>query len=134
MSLLEGTTYGTPADVQGLDPRACTANQRSVGITTGNPLSADYTSCSFALTSDGTTPGNLYIPNPQTGTFDTFGEFRMPWQFNLGAQMAYDFTPRLSGASSSPTCSIVLWRIERAVDEGLSAERRDLRLHVKYLL
>ena len=97
MSLLEGTTYGTPADVQGLDPRACTANQRSVGITTGNPLSADYTSCSFALTSDGTTPGNLYIPNPQTGTFDTFGEFRMPWQFNLGAQMAYDFTPRLSG-------------------------------------
>ena len=97
MSLLEGTTYGTPADVQGLDPRACTANLRSVGITTGNPLSADYTSCSFALTSDGTTPGNLYIPNPQTGTFDTFGEFRMPWQFNLGAQMAYDFTPRLSG-------------------------------------
>jgi hypothetical protein len=97
MSLLEGTTYGTPADVQGLDPRACHANQGSRGIPTSNPLLADYTSCSFALTSDGTTPGTLYIPNPQTGTFDTFGQFRQPWQFNLGVQMSYDFTPRVSG-------------------------------------
>ena len=97
MSLLEGTTYGTPADVQGLDPRSCTANQRSIGISTPYPLNADYTSCSSALTKDGTTPGNLYIPNPQTGTFDTFGEFRQPWQFNLGLQMSYDFTPRISG-------------------------------------
>jgi hypothetical protein len=60
-------------------------------------LSADYTSCTFALTSDGTSPGTLYIPNPQTGTFDTFGEFRQPWQFNLGMQLSYDFTPRISG-------------------------------------
>jgi hypothetical protein len=97
MSLQEGTTYGTPADVQGLDPRACTANQGSLGVKSGNPLNADYTSCSFALTSDGSNPGTLYIPNPQTGTFDNFGEFRQPWQFNLGLQMAYDFTPRVSG-------------------------------------
>jgi hypothetical protein len=97
LSLLEGATYGTPADVQGIDPRACTANQLSRGIKSGNPLSADYTSCSFALTSDGSSPGTLYIPNPQTGTFDTFGQFRQPWQFNLGVQMSYDFTPRISG-------------------------------------
>jgi hypothetical protein len=97
MSLLEGTTYGTPADVQGLDPRACFANQGSRGITGVNPLSADYTSCTFALTSDGTSPGTLYIPNPQTGTFDTFGQFRQPWQFNLGLQMSYDFSPRITG-------------------------------------
>ncbi|MGA8325214.1 MAG: TonB-dependent receptor [Candidatus Cybelea sp.] len=97
MSLLEGTTYGTPADVQGVDPRACTANQGSRSITGGNPLSADYTSCAFALTSDGTTPGTLYIPNPQTGTFDNFGQFRQPWQFNLGMQMSYDFSPRVTG-------------------------------------
>jgi len=96
LSLLEGTTYGTPADVQGLDPRACTANQFHQHIP-GNPLQADYTSCSSALTSDGTSPGALYIPNPQTGAFDTFGEFRQPWQFNLGVQMSYDFTPRISG-------------------------------------
>jgi len=97
MSLQEGSTYGTPADVQGLDPRSCTANQGSLGIKSGNPRNADYTSCYFALTSDGTVPGNLYIPNPQTGSFDTFGEFRQPWQFNLGLQMSYDFTPRISG-------------------------------------
>jgi hypothetical protein len=97
MSLSEGTTYGTPADVQGIDPRTCTANQGSLGIPTGNPLNADYTSCSFAATEAGTSPGTLYIPNPQTGSFDTFGEFRQPWQFNLGLQMSYDFSPRLTG-------------------------------------
>ena len=97
MELFEGTTYGTPADVQGIDPRACYANQGSLGIKTANPLMADYTSCSHALTSDGTDPGTLYIPNPQTGKFDTFGEFRQPWQFNLGLQMTYDFTQRISG-------------------------------------
>ena len=32
MQLQEGTTYGTPADVQGLDPRACFANQGSRSI------------------------------------------------------------------------------------------------------
>ena len=46
LELQEGTTYGTPADVQGLDPRACHENQGNVGITSGNPLNADYTSCS----------------------------------------------------------------------------------------
>jgi hypothetical protein len=97
MSLLEGTTYGSPSDVQGLDPRACFANQMSSKIPTNNPLAADYTSCQSALTSDGSSPGTLYIPNPQTGTFDTFGEFRQPWQFNLGVQASYDFTPRISG-------------------------------------
>jgi hypothetical protein len=96
-SLLEGSTYGTPADVQGLDPRSCYANQGSIGIAGVNPHMPDYTSCGKALTSDGTTPGYLYIPNPQTGTFDTFGQFRQPWQFNLGVQMSYDFTPRISG-------------------------------------
>jgi hypothetical protein len=97
LELFEGTTYGTPADVQGLDPRSCFANQGSVGIRTGNPLMPDYTSCGKALTSDGTTPGYLYIPNPQTGSFDTFGQFRQPWNLNLGAQVSYDFTPRVSG-------------------------------------
>ncbi|HEX3457053.1 MAG TPA: TonB-dependent receptor, partial [Candidatus Baltobacteraceae bacterium] len=95
--LLEGTTYGTPADVQGLDPRSCFVNQGTIGIKGVNPRTADYTSCGKALTSDGTSPGYLYIPNPQTGTFDTFGQFRQPWQFNLGVQASYDFTPRISG-------------------------------------
>ena len=96
MSLQEGTTYGTPADVQGMDPRSCYYNQRTSGIPSSTPQNADYTSCSHALTADGTTPGYLYIPNPQTGTFDSFGQFRQPWQFNLGAQMSYDVTPRIT--------------------------------------
>lgn len=96
MTLAEGTTYGTPADVQGLDPRSCTANQGSVGVPTGNPLNADYTSCHAALTADGSIPGNLYIPNPQTGTFSGFGQFRQPWDFNLGAQLSYDISPQIT--------------------------------------
>ncbi|HEY1881727.1 MAG TPA: hypothetical protein VGG51_01640, partial [Candidatus Cybelea sp.] len=83
--------------VVGLDPRSCSANLRSIGIKSGNPLSADYTSCGHALTSDGSDPGTLYIPNPQTGTFDTFGQFRQPWQLNLGMQTSYDFSPRVTG-------------------------------------
>jgi len=95
MTLSEGTTYGTPADVLGLDPRSCTANQGSLGIPTSAPLNADYTSCGSAITSNGTQPGNLYIPNPKTGAFDGFGQFRQPWQFNLGLQLSYDVTPTL---------------------------------------
>jgi hypothetical protein len=97
MSLQEGTTYGTPADVIGIDPRSCTANQGSVNVPDGNPLNADYTTCGQAITSDGSNPGTLYIPNPQTGHFDQFGEFRQPWQFNLGMQASYEFSPRVTG-------------------------------------
>ena len=79
-----------------MDPRSCYFNQRTSGIPSSTPLHADYTSCSHALTSDGSTPGYLYVPNPQTGKFDQFGQFRQPWQFNLGAQMSYDVTPRIT--------------------------------------
>lgn len=96
MSLQEGTTYGTPADVQGLDPRSCSANQGSLGVPSGIRSNADYTSCGFALTSGGTSPGTLYIPNPQTGSFDTFGQFRQPWAFNLGVGMSYDVSPKVT--------------------------------------
>jgi hypothetical protein len=98
LSLNEGATYGTPADVQGLDPRTCSTNQGSEGIAGVNPLAADYTSCgAAAVGASGSSPGHLYIPNPYTGTFDTFGQFRQPWQFNLGLQLRYDFTPRITG-------------------------------------
>jgi hypothetical protein len=95
-SLNEGALYGTPADFQGLDPRTCAVNQGSEGITGApNPLTADYTSCSHAAVgASGSTPGYLWIPNPYTGEFNTFGQYRQPWQFNLGLQLAYDITPR----------------------------------------
>ncbi len=95
-SLNEGAPYGTPADFQGLDPRTCSANQGSEGITGApNPLTADYTSCSHAAVgASGSTPGYLWIPSQFTGKFNGFGQYRQPWQFNLGLQLAYDITPR----------------------------------------
>ncbi len=92
LTLNQGAAYGTPADFQGLDPRVCTANQGSVGIANPNPHTADYTSCSLAATP----AGSLYIPNPATGKFDTFGQFTQPWQFNMGLQMHYDISSRVS--------------------------------------
>jgi hypothetical protein len=91
LTLNEGATYGSPADAIGIDPRTCNANQRSVGIA-GNPQAADYTSCNFAATPT----GNLYIPNPQTGHFDGFGQYRQPWQFNMGLSLHYDVSPRIA--------------------------------------
>ena len=91
-SLNQGAAYGAPSDVLGVDPRTCTSNLGSSGFTTGNPQSVDYTSCNSAATPS----GSLYVPNPETGHFDGFGEFRQPWQFNLGMQVSYDVSPRVT--------------------------------------
>jgi hypothetical protein len=96
ISLNEGATYGTPADVLGIDPRTCTQNQSSAGIPTGDPLKADYTSCSFAAASSGSSVGSLFVPNPYSGKFDSFGQFRQPWQFNMGLQVRYDLSPSVT--------------------------------------
>ena len=69
----------------------------------------------FALTSDGTTPGNLYIPNPQTGTFDTFGAVSPAVAVqsrradvvrfhatNLGTLMVTNLVNQCFGGSSEP--------------------------------
>lgn len=92
LTLNQGAAYGTPADFQGLDPRVCGANQGSEGIPNANPRTADYTSCSIAATPS----GSLYIPNPATGRFDTFGQFTQPWQFNMGLQLHYDISSRVA--------------------------------------
>lgn len=92
----EGELYGNPSDVVGLDPRTCTNN--SVHIPGGAPhngLQADYTSCGLAATQNGTVPGVLFIPNSETGTFDSFGEFRQPSQLNFSVQVGYQLTPRV---------------------------------------
>ncbi|HEY8314921.1 MAG TPA: TonB-dependent receptor [Candidatus Baltobacteraceae bacterium] len=96
-TLNQGATYGTPADVQGLDPRTCRANQGDDGIPNGNPLAADYTSCgSAAIGSSGSSPGHLYVPNPAIGKFDGFGQYRQPWQLNVGLQMSYELSPKIT--------------------------------------
>ena len=94
----EGEQYGNPADVSGIDPRTCFYNSSYLKqkSSPGTPFrQADYTSCSLADAQNGTSPGTLYIPDPTTGHFDTFGAFRQPSQMNLSLQMSYDVTPRV---------------------------------------
>jgi hypothetical protein len=84
-SLLEGTKYGSPNDMLGIDPRTCSQNQ---GAIFGNASQlADYQTCG----------SDVVIPNPVTGTFDNLGQYTNPWQLNIGAQISYDFSPRISG-------------------------------------
>jgi Carboxypeptidase regulatory-like domain/TonB dependent receptor len=94
----EGQPYGYPADVYGNDPRTCTRNSAGLvnsPIHKSNPLQADWTSCSLAATQGGSSPGSLFIPNPQTGVFDSFGMFHQPNQLNLSLSMSYDISPRI---------------------------------------
>lgn len=104
-TLSEGTSYGAPDDIQGYDPRTCYQNQGPTDANAfgaaipnaPNPLAADYTSCKHAAVgASGTSPGHLYIPSPYTGTFDSFGQFRNPWQLSLGMQVRYDISPRIT--------------------------------------
>jgi hypothetical protein len=92
----EGALYGNPSDVLGIDPRTCTGNSkrlRRLSDPSVDPLQADYTTCGLAATQNGTLSGALYIPNPQTGVFDSFGAFRQPSQLNLSMQMSYQIAP-----------------------------------------
>jgi hypothetical protein len=94
----EGSLYGNPGDVIGIDPRTCASNSAGFinsKIHTKNPLQADYTTCGAASTQNGTIAGELFIPNQQTGSFDGFGSFRQPNQLNLSLQLGYQLTPRI---------------------------------------
>jgi hypothetical protein len=97
----EGAPYGNPTSVTGIDPRSCTANSRNMTNSpisnkkTGNPYQADYTTCGLAFTQNGTSAGELFIPDPATGSFDTFGAFRQPSQVNLSMNLSYQITPRI---------------------------------------
>jgi hypothetical protein len=94
----EGQPYGNPSDVMGIDPRVCTNNSAQMTgspIHTTKPLQADYTTCNLAATQNGTSAGVLYVPNPQTGSFDSFGAFRQPSQLNLSMSLAYQINPRI---------------------------------------
>ncbi len=97
LTINQGVPYGNPGDILGVDPRTCKKNSHLMagGIATSNPKQADYTTCSLADTQSGTAPGSLFIPNPATGAFDTFGAFEQPSQLNLSLSTSYDLTPRV---------------------------------------
>jgi hypothetical protein len=101
MQFDEGSPYGNPADVMGIDPRVCTNNSAGMlnsPIHKKNPLQADYTTCFLAATQNGTSPGVFYIPNPMTGSFDSFGTFRQPSQLNFSLQLGYEISPRIKAS------------------------------------
>ncbi len=87
--LQQGTRYGSPTLIEGLDPTSCVQNQTAAGVPSGGQL-ADFQSCA----------GVVPIPNPQTGRFDGVAQFINPWIFNLGGQITYDFSPRVSATVS----------------------------------
>lgn len=86
-----GTKYGSPMDVVGVDPTACAENQGPAGTgraTTNNPLDCDYTH----YLGGGISPwGYLYVPNPQTGTYASYGQYTEPTIVVGNVQLAYDF-------------------------------------------
>lgn len=83
-NLWEGNQYGSPGNFAGIDPTSCSFNQNDLGLV-ANSLNPDYQTCG----------GSIAVPNPLTGKFDNIGQYRQPWEFNLGAQVGYDISPKI---------------------------------------
>ncbi len=113
-----GAPYGSPLAVIADDPRTCTNNQGMDGIADnpafGKPGSANWCdyrtilSGSAATSSKYPAVGYLYIPNPQTGSFASIGQYTEPNIMIGNLQATYDVSPRvriqLTGAGLFHTC------------------------------
>jgi hypothetical protein len=90
IQLATGSSYGSPFTVEGVDPRLCTANDLSASAPVGQ---CAYTS----LIGQGATPsGLLFIPNPQTGSFDSIGAYHNPNILVGNIAFSYDISPRIT--------------------------------------
>jgi hypothetical protein len=105
-----GAHYGSPMDTDGIDPEGCSVNgvnQGSTGrATTNNPYDCDYTTLAGL---GGISPwGYFYVPNPQTGTFASLGEYTEPSIVVGNIMASYDISPRvrltITAASLWHTC------------------------------
>jgi len=100
--LISGAAYGSPVDTMGIDPRACGQNQAAATTAAGAPVlpaGSPYAGlCDFltAGASSYVTTGQFAIPNPYTGKMDRLGAFDEPWQFNLGALIQYQVSPKVT--------------------------------------
>ncbi|HTX57640.1 MAG TPA: hypothetical protein VMD47_11135, partial [Candidatus Acidoferrales bacterium] len=109
LQLAEGSSYGGPFDVNGIDPRMCAANQATDGVADPQGVPAAYGVAGAAATNcdywelqglngaASAASAQLFIPNPQTGQFATLGQYREPWILVGNIQLSYDFSPRLTG-------------------------------------
>jgi hypothetical protein len=97
VQIAQGSSYGGPLDVVGYDPRTCGQNSAAAGVTavspSTNPQQCDYLSTAGTVS---TAAGQLFIPNPQTGSFATIGAFRNPWLLTGNVALSYDISPRVS--------------------------------------
>jgi hypothetical protein len=97
----QGSSYGGPFDITGLDPRACGSNSVDSGITAvspnTNPNQCNYLTLATGNNSPTPVASQLFIPNPVTGTFNTPGQFRNPWVALINVQLRYDFSPKVTG-------------------------------------
>lgn len=84
-----GSSYGSPLTVQGVDPRECAGNDPTPGFTS----QCDWQSLQGA---GATATGLLYIPNPQTGTFDSIGQYHNPVLLTGNVALTYDASPKIS--------------------------------------
>ena len=94
--LTQGPSYGGPLDVAGVDPRSCTQNALGAGITAVSP-GTDPNACNILQdgTSYSTAAGKLFIPNPVTGSFNTPGQYRNPWELGANLAVTYDVSPKV---------------------------------------
>ena len=90
-----GGFYGSPLDVNGVDPRSCDLNSATTGITKlspkTNPLQCNYL---YLRAAGEGTFGYFYIPNPQTGSF-AFDNYQQPSSIFGNLQVTYDLTPMI---------------------------------------
>jgi hypothetical protein len=86
-----GAAYGSPMDVAGVDPRVCGENQTIAAVPDANGQYCDY------LKQVGVgAAGYLYIPNPQTGSFASLGQYIEPNILAGNMQVRYDISPRIT--------------------------------------
>ncbi|HUN28909.1 MAG TPA: TonB-dependent receptor [Alphaproteobacteria bacterium] len=128
IQIVQGSVYGGPMDINGVDPRTCAANQLTDGVVAaGSPAAqnCDYwsvgglngacgppapgtTSPCTVNSTTGIQSSELYIPNPQTGTFASLGQYRDPWLMVGNIAFSYDLSPRvtvnLTAANLFHTC------------------------------
>jgi hypothetical protein len=57
-----------------------------------NPYQCDYSTVSGTAS---TAAGRLFIPNPNTGSFDSIGQYRSPWELGVNLAVTYDLSPKV---------------------------------------
>jgi hypothetical protein len=86
LTFSDGSYYGSPLVYPGYVPQSCTEI----------PGTSDPNAPGRTCTGDALHGGNLFLPDPYTGKFDTLGQFRQPSQLTLNLQLSYDIAKNVS--------------------------------------